>query len=378
MSLPLSLYVHIPWCVKKCPYCDFNSYATDNDLPERAYIQALITDLDQNRDLIQARTIKSIFFGGGTPSLFSPKSFETLLQYFHKTLKIEPTVEITMEANPGTTESYPFEDYAKAGINRVSLGIQSFSDQHLKTLGRIHSAKESKKAIDRVHHAPFRSFNLDLMYGLPNQSLKEAFDDLHTALSFSPPHLSWYNLTIEPNTLFHHTKPSLPTEKTIIEMESIGQELLQDHGLGQYEVSAYAKPQHRCQHNLNYWEFGDYLGIGAGAHSKITEGKIIARFSKTRYPKTYLLDPKKVCQHNIVPESDRSFEFMLNALRLTDGVPTTYFDSRSLCSLSSIQPILMEASKQDLLQIDGARICPTPLGKRFLNDLIWLFHPENA
>lgn len=378
MSLPLSLYVHMPWCVKKCPYCDFNSYAKDNLLPEQEYIQALITDLEHSQALIQERSIKSIFFGGGTPSLFSPKSFADLLQYFDKTLKLDSDVEITMEANPGTTETYPFEDYAKTGINRVSLGIQSFSDKHLQALGRIHSTEESKKAIDRVIKATFRSFNLDLMYGLPDQSVNEALDDLHTALSFSPPHLSWYNLTIEPNTLFHHTKPPLPPENTIIEMETTGQQFLQDHGLKQYEVSAYAKKQHRCEHNLNYWEFGDYLGIGAGAHSKITQGNTITRFSKARYPKTYLLEPKKICQHNIIAESDRPFEFMLNALRLTDGVPATYFDSRSLCSLSSIQPMLMEASKQDLLQIDGARLCPTPLGKRFLNDLIWLFHPKNA
>lgn len=375
-TLPLSLYIHIPWCIKKCPYCDFNSYTMQGNLPEESYINTLIHDLKQDLPFVQNRSIKTIFFGGGTPSLFTPKSIEKIISQITLFLKFETALEITLEANPGTIEHQNFHDYKQAGITRISLGAQSFQDTQLSRLGRIHKASETEKAIERIIQANFKSFNIDIMYGLPDQTVEEALLDLKTALSFSPPHLSWYNLTIEPNTIFHHQKPSLPPDETIATMEELGKSLLQSHDLMQYEVSAYSIENHQCQHNLNYWEFGDYLGIGAGAHGKITyiqEDKII-RYSKTRTPKNYLANPASLlASHKPILHVERPLEFMLNALRLPRGIPIELFEKRTLLSIHSISSILENAEKKELLEITNQKIIPTALGKQFLNDLIALF-----
>lgn len=378
--IPLSLYIHIPWCIKKCPYCDFNSYAIEGKLPEKAYIETLLRDLKQDLCLVQGRSIKSIFFGGGTPSLFSPKGIGEILDNTANFLQLEPNLEITLEANPGTVEHHAFKDYRNAGISRVSLGAQSFQNDKLKQLGRIHSIAETKIAIEAIINANFNSFNLDIMYGLPNQTLSDALFDLETALSFSPPHLSWYNLTIEPNTIFHHKKPPLPPEGVIAEMEHEGLAHLAANHLAQYEISAFSKPGHQCQHNLNYWTFGDYLGIGAGAHAKITELKIhethtITRYWKTRYPKSYL-EPNHVLLggSQIIPTEEIPLEFMLNALRLTEGTSVQEFETRTSLPIKTILSILENAKAKGLLiMTDDQKIKTSDLGKRFLNDLLALF-----
>lgn len=373
----ISLYIHIPWCVKKCPYCDFNSYAIEGNLPEKLYIETLLHDLKQDFSLIQGRSIKSIFFGGGTPSLFSPQGIGDILDKASAYLDFEPNLEITLEANPGTVEHHAFSDYRSAGITRISLGAQSFQNEKLAQLGRIHTMEETKRAITSILAANFNSFNIDIMYGLPNQTLADALFDLKTALSFSPPHLSWYNLTIEPNTLFHHKKPPLPLDDTIAAMEQAGLEYLAKQDLAQYEISAFSKPQHECQHNLNYWTFGDYLGIGAGAHAKITELKThtITRYWKTRYPKSYL-DPHHtlLAGSQIIPTAEIPLEFMLNALRLTAGTSVSEFETRSGLPIASITGQLKEAQIKGLLiRTEDQKIKTTQLGKRFLNDLLTLF-----
>lgn len=405
---PLSIYIHIPWCIKKCPYCDFNSYAKDNaypeDLPEEAYIEALLQDLQHDVQFVQGREIKSIFFGGGTPSLFSAQGIEQILNSIAGMLTFSPNIEITLEANPGTVEHKSFKDYRNAGLNRISLGVQSFQDDKLKVLGRIHSSLDTQAAIGKIIQAGFDSFNIDLMYGLPQQSIADAMFDLKKALEYSPPHLSWYNLTIEPNTIFHQKPPKLPTEDALWEMQQAGQLLLETHGIKQYEVSAYATPNHQCQHNLNYWEFGDYLGIGAGAHSKLTtisgigpKTKIAAtkpefivhRLTKTRYPKSYLAANESIKANNraspflagnrIIPTTELPFEFMLNALRLSNGFPAILFSNRTALDLQNIQPLLDEAINKGLLSVSLEKVemdptfIPTDLGKRFLNDLVALF-----
>jgi oxygen-independent coproporphyrinogen-3 oxidase len=379
-QIPLSLYIHIPWCVKKCPYCDFNSHAIKDGIPEEAYIETLLRDLTQDLPLVQNRPIKSIFLGGGTPSLFSPKSIEKIINHAQSLLKFQSDIEITMEANPGTVEHKSFSDYRLAGVTRISLGAQSFQDEKLLKLGRIHKADETKRAIELISFANFKSFNIDLMYGLPNQSFEDAMFDLETALSFSPPHISWYNLTIEPNTIFHHEKPPLPPDEDIADMQAAGFELLQSKGLNQYEVSAFAKPDHQCQHNLNYWEFGDYLGIGAGAHAKITNANenTITRFWKTRYPQSYL-NPNYpfLAGSNVISPAELPLEFMLNGLRLMDGIPMEYFEKRTGLSIDKILPILEKAILLDFLAMDNGKIIPTELGKNFLNDLLELFLPQN-
>lgn len=376
-SIPLSLYIHIPWCVKKCPYCDFNSYAVKEAIPENAYINKLLQDLDLDQALAQNRPIQTIFFGGGTPSLFSAQSIEKILTGVQNRLPFDPNIEITLEANPGTVEHGSFKDYKSAGINRISLGAQSFQNDKLLGLGRIHQAQQSQKALDKIHQAGFERFNIDIMYGLPNQSLEDALYDLKTALSFAPPHLSWYQLTIEPNTLFHTKKPILPTDENTWMMFQEGLSLLKNHGLAQYEVSAFSKPGFECQHNLNYWQFGDYIGIGAGAHGKITDmnSKMITRYWKTRYPKDYLDETggKSIVNSKIIPNAEHPFEFMLNALRLTEGFPARLFEERLGIPLSNLQPILDQATSKELLIIENNWIKPTPLGKRFLNNLVELF-----
>lgn len=375
-EVPLSLYIHIPWCVKKCPYCDFNSYAIKDGIPEADYIDRLILDLKADLPLAQDRSLKSIFFGGGTPSLFSPQGFEKILNCIDQHFDLNKTAEITMEANPGTVEHRDFRDYKMAGITRISLGAQSFQNSQLEKLGRVHQAEETMRAIDKIVQADFKSFNIDIMYGLPDQSLQDALFDLKSALFFDPPHLSWYNLTIEPNTIFHHNKPPLPTEDVIFEMQEAGFEVLKEKGYKQYEVSAFSKPSQQCQHNLNYWQFGDYLGIGAGAHGKITDldTKEINRYSKIRFPKSYL-DPTLpfLAENKPIPIAELPLEFMLNALRLNGGFSIELFESRTFMPIDNILIQLQAAQAKDLLSMDNKRIMPTELGKRFLNDLIAIF-----
>lgn len=383
--IPISLYVHIPWCVKKCPYCDFNSHAINSTLPEAEYVQALIKDLEQDLHNIQNREIISIFFGGGTPSLFSPIAFEKILDNINRLSKLSSHIEITMEANPGTMEHKHFKDYRLAGINRVSLGVQSFNNEKLERLGRIHRIHEIENAIISLHNADLDSFNLDLMYGLPDQTYEEALQDLNTAISFSPPHLSWYNLTLEPNTVFYSRPPRLPSHDIIFEVQQAGIQLLDNSALEQYEISAFAKSDHVCRHNLNYWEFGDYLGIGAGAHSKITEfqnSKIVAvhRFAKKRMPSSYLQDMKDfqenvVVDKKVLSSDDLGFEFMLNALRLKEGFRIELFEQRTGLSISDIENFLFKAIDKNLLIVTPDIIKPTEQGRLFLNDLLEMILP---
>jgi putative oxygen-independent coproporphyrinogen III oxidase len=392
-NIPLSIYIHIPWCIKKCPYCDFNSYAQNEPLPEKAYIEALIQDLETDlalREVGDKRVFSSIFFGGGTPSLFAGKSIESILNAVAKRHTFSSDIEITLEANPGTIEHTPFSEYRSAGINRISLGAQSFQDDKLKVLGRVHQAKEIHKAIASIQKAKFNSFNIDIMYGLPDQTLDDARYDLETALQFSPPHLSWYNLTLEPNTVFHHQPPVLPHEDIIWDIQTMGFELLAAGGFSHYEVSAFAKPGFECQHNINYWQFGDYLGIGAGAHGKITrltdgdqkmtESKLfIQRTAKTRFPKNYL-EAKDNNSFNSslrsLNTSDIIFEFMLNTLRLSAGFSLELFEQRTGLPFNVLEPMIKQARAKDLLYIKGDQFRATELGKCFLNDLISLFLPE--
>jgi putative oxygen-independent coproporphyrinogen III oxidase len=377
-SLPLSLYIHIPWCVRKCPYCDFNSHEAKGPLPEELYVNALLQELDSHLPIVKDRPIISIFFGGGTPSLFSANSIARILAGVSQRIKIASQIEITLEANPGTIDQVRFSHFRDAGINRLSLGIQSLQDEKLKTLGRIHDRDNAMRAITLAKEAGFTNVNLDLMYGLPNQSIEDALHDLQTALSFHPTHLSWYQLTIEPHTLFYHQTPVLPLDDTIWEMQVAGQALIKKNGLQQYEISAYAHSKRECLHNLNYWEFGDYLGIGAGAHSKISDGntETVTRFSQVKSPRDYLDATKRQAQHaKMISEHDLIFEFMLNALRLTQGVPASLFTQRTGLPLQQIEPILITAKQRGLMLDDSSRLAPTEWGKKFLNDLMELFLP---
>lgn len=375
---PLSLYIHIPWCVRKCPYCDFNSHEAKQAVPEDAYVTALLDELDNHATLIDNRPIVSIFFGGGTPSLFSATAIGAILDGVAKRLHLPSQIEITLEANPGTIDQERFNGLRQVGINRLSLGIQSLQDAKLKTLGRIHNRDHALHAIEIAKQAGFDNFNLDLMYGLPNQSAEDAMDDLKTALSYHPNHLSWYQLTIEPNTLFYHQRPTLPADDTIWEMVQNGFDLLKNAGLTQYEVSAFARPLRECAHNRNYWEFGDYLGIGAGAHSKITDKRThsVFRFAQIKHPRDYLdASKRKALRFHEVSESGLIFEFMLNALRLTQGFAKNLFSERTGLSLQHMQKKMDEAAARGLLIDDTAFIKPTELGKRFLNDLTAIFLP---
>jgi putative oxygen-independent coproporphyrinogen III oxidase len=372
-EIPLSLYVHIPWCVRKCPYCDFNSHEAKTSLPEELYVSSLVSELESRLHLINNRPVKSIFFGGGTPSLFSAKSIEQILEAVSKRVSFEKNIEITLEANPGTIDKVHFKGFRSAGINRLSLGIQSLQDDKLKILGRIHDRANALDAIAIAKQAGFENFNLDLMYGLPQQTLHDALQDIQDALHFEPTHFSWYQLTIEPNTAFYRQPPPLPVDDLIFDMQMAGQEKLKTCGFKQYEVSAYAASAQECVHNRNYWEFGDYLGIGAGAHSKITTDEIV-RFSQVRHPKDYLLAEKRqALQLHAVSEKDRVFEFMLNALRLTDGVAMQLFSERTGIAPEKITEILTQAKKRGLLLDDNNRLCASELGKKFLNDLTGMF-----
>ena len=374
----ISLYVHFPWCVKKCPYCDFNSHGTKGKmLPFDAYIDALIDDLGQDLNKTPHRNIKSIFFGGGTPSLFSARHFERLLAALEKKLDFSENIEITLEANPGTLECGRFNEYKAVGINRISLGVQSFSDVMLKKLGRIHSSEVAKRAIDDIHRADFSHFNLDLMEALPGQSVEEALADLNTALSFSPPHLSWYQLTLEPGTHFYKRPPSLlPQSDLVYEIEEAGRTLIQASGLGRYEISAHAKEGFESVHNLNYWQFGDYLGIGAGAHSKLTDAKSgdIIRASKQKQPKRYL-DPDRpyIESSQKVPHNEIALEFMMNHLRLSCGFSLSYFEEVTGLCATHIDKSIAIAKDKGLLVVAADQIQPTPTGRRYLNDLLEIF-----
>lgn len=377
---PLSLYIHFPWCVKKCPYCDFNSHTLKDSLPEKEYIQALLNNLEQSLNQVGEREIISIFMGGGTPSLFSEKSIATLLNEIQRKTKWRHDIEITLEANPGTVEQQRFKGYRDAGINRISLGIQSLNDKHLQALGRIHSADNAKRAVEAVKAAGFDRVNIDIMFGLPNQTLEEGLADLTEGLALQPSHLSWYELTIEPNTLFWHNPPKLPEEDNIIELHTLGQDILREHGMIQYEVSAYTR-EAPCRHNVNYWEFGDYLAIGAGAHGKITQvdTQEIIRYHHFRGPKQYMDQSQGFVQgKQLIPSDQLAFEFMLNALRLTQGVKTDYFSQRTGLPLSNITPILNQAKQKGWLEDTSTHLRATAEGYRFLNDLVAMFLPHHA
>jgi putative oxygen-independent coproporphyrinogen III oxidase len=374
---PLSLYIHFPWCVKKCPYCDFNSHEAKDGgaFPEQEYLDALRTDLEMALPLIWGRKIYTIFIGGGTPSLMSAAGLDRLLSDVRTLLPLDSDVEITMEANPGTFEAEKFKSYRASGINRLSIGIQSFNERHLKALGRIHDDNEAKRAVE-IALANFDNFNLDLMYALPSQTLDEARQDVETAMAFNPPHLSLYHLTMEPNTLFAKYPPALPDDDASADMQDLIAELTAANGYQQYEVSAYAKAGKRARHNLNYWEFGDYLGIGAGAHSKISFPHRILRQARYKQPKAYMDQVKlgaPVQEEYEIKREDMGFEFMLNTLRLHGGFDPNLFAERTGLSLNAIEKTLNEAEAKGLLYRDYKIIRPTELGQRFLNDLQQMF-----
>jgi oxygen-independent coproporphyrinogen-3 oxidase len=376
LLIPLSLYIHIPWCLKKCPYCDFNSYPLLATLPEQEYTTALITDLRNDLPKVSQKKISSIFFGGGTPSLFSAQSIERLLTTIDTMLPIDVNAEITLEVNPSTLEQKYLSAYKQAGITRISLGVQSFQDTKLQTLGRIHTTNETKSALEKIHDAAFTSLNIDLMHNLPGQNIDDALFDLQTAISFSPKHISWYELTIEPKTEFGKKLIKQLPEETCTQIQEQGLDLLQQAGFKQYEISAFALPTFECLHNLNYWQFGDYLGIGAGAHSKITNPftKKIYRSIKQPFPQMYLNRRKSfTIKENILATQQIPVEFMLNVLRLTNGFTKNLFQERTNLSLSSIHAILKKASNMGLLNITPEKIIPTMLGHRFLNDLLQMF-----
>ncbi|MDY6945683.1 MAG: radical SAM family heme chaperone HemW [Pseudomonadota bacterium] len=383
---PLSLYVHMPWCVRKCPYCDFNSHAAPELIPQAQYIDALLEDLQVDVAAAQGRTITSIFFGGGTPSLFAPDQVGRLLDGVRRQIPFDSRIEITLEANPGTIEHGRFTGYRDAGVNRVSLGAQTFNEEQLRLLGRIHGAGDIARAVDELRQAGLDNFNLDLMYGLPAQNVAQALSDLESALSLQPAHISQYQLTLEPGTVFYHRPPPLPDADDCWQMQIECQDLLAARGYEQYEVSAYARPGRRSRHNLNYWRFGDYIGIGAGAHGKLTRldgpggvAGAIERTTRVKQPREYLsrAADQRVSERRIVPLEDVPFEFMLNGLRLIEGFDQQVFESRTGLAFAVLDANVSEARRQGLLAHDAPhRWRATPTGQRFLNDLQALFLPE--
>ena len=379
---PLSLYVHIPWCVQKCPYCDFNSHAQKGEIPEQDYIHHLLQDLDNDlwrfRESIRERKLHSIFIGGGTPSLFSSGAIKQLLQGIESRLPFVDNIEITLEANPGTVEAGRFNGYVEAGITRISMGIQSFNDDKLQRLGRIHRAAEAKSAVDFAKISGLQSFNLDLMHGLPNQTLNDALDDLRQAIALSPPHLSWYQLTIEPNTLFAYRPPKLPDDDLLWDIFTQGHQLLTQAGYQQYETSAYAKPGFECRHNLNYWRFGDYLAVGCGAHGKLSfpNGEII-RFAKTKHPKGYLRGDYLYEEKNVT-EIDRTFEFFMNRFRLLEPVPKIEFEWFTGLPRSAVKNPIDFAIRQNYVVETAESWQVTERGKLFLNELLTLFLEDES
>lgn len=388
-AIPLALYIHMPWCIKKCPYCDFNSHTLpkvqavqgttsvldlpDSALPaalEQAYLQALIQDAAQQQPLAQGRCISSVFIGGGTPSLISAKGYQWLFGQLKTLFNFNANCEITLEANPGTLEHQPFADYLEAGINRLSLGVQTFDSAQLQRLGRIHGQDDAMQAITRAREAGFNRLNVDLMHGLPAQTEAQALYDLHIAIAQGATHLSWYQLTIEPNTVFFRTQPVLPEDDILADIQQAGEAVLQSHGFVQYEVSAWAKEQ-PCRHNLNYWQFGDYLAIGAGAHGKISQLAGIYRFQKTRQPKDYLAQqPASMLNWQAIAAQDMPFEFMMNALRLKDGVSSSFYPVRTGLPLDHLQPVLTRLRQQGLLVADENRLQCTARGFNYLNDVL--------
>ncbi|HET6553724.1 MAG TPA: radical SAM family heme chaperone HemW [Dyella sp.] len=379
---PLSLYVHMPWCVKKCPYCDFNSHGMKGEPPYAEYVDALFADLDADLrdfgDAAHGRPVHSIFFGGGTPSLFAPELIDRFLDGVRERLPLGDGTEITLETNPGTVEHGRFDGYLAAGVNRLSFGIQSFDDDKLRRLGRIHSAAEAEAAVKSAQDAGYANINLDLMYALPQQTLEGALDDVARAVALAPTHVSHYQLTLEPNTAFAANPPPLPDDDHAWAMQEACEQQLARAGYCQYEVSAYARPDRRCAHNLNYWRFGDYLGIGAGAHGKITDttAGLVRRRWKTRHPKAYLSSPgasARIGGDSHVADGELPFEYMLNALRLVDGVPLGDFAERTGLPLERIAPSLAIARQKGWLADEPGRLHTTPLGQRFLNDVIAAF-----
>lgn len=373
---PLSLYIHIPWCVQKCPYCDFNSHALKGDVPHEEYVRHLLADLDADLSLTSGREVSTIFIGGGTPSLLSSEAMQMLLDGVRARLPLSPDVEITMEANPGTVEADRFSGYQRAGVNRISIGVQSFSQEKLTRLGRIHGPEEAERAAHLATGLGLRSFNLDLMHGLPDQSLEEALDDLRQAIALNPPHLSWYQLTIEPNTLFASRPPVLPDDDALWDIFEQGHQLLSAAGYEQYETSAYAKPGYRCEHNLNYWRFGDYLGIGCGAHGKLTQedGRII-RTTKTRHPRGFMMGNYRDRQHD-VEDSEKPFEFFMNRFRLLEPAPREEFTRYTGLSEELIRSQIDEAIRAGYLTETTTHWQITEKGKLFLNSLLELFLVE--
>ncbi|HDR1021185.1 TPA: radical SAM family heme chaperone HemW [Pasteurella multocida] len=377
---PLSLYIHIPWCVQKCPYCDFNSHAQKGQIPEQEYIQHLLQDLQQDlhryKTSVQHRALHSIFIGGGTPSLFSAEGIQKLLSGVEQLIPFKPDIEITLEANPGTAEAERFKGYVKAGVTRISMGIQSFNDDKLERLGRIHNAQEAKSAVNFAKVSGLKSFNLDLMHGLPNQTLAEALDDLKQAIELAPPHLSWYQLTIEPNTMFAYRPPVLPDDDELWDIFEQGHQLLTDAGYVQYETSAYAKPDFQCQHNLNYWRFGDYLAIGCGAHGKMSfENGDILRYSKTKHPKGYMRGEYLYEEKPVLTE-DRPFEFFMNRFRLLEAVPKAEFRQFTGLSEENISEQIQWALGKNYIVETDRTWQVTEQGKLFLNELLEEFLPK--
>ena len=375
---PLALYVHMPWCAKKCPYCDFNSHQVRGDLPERAYVEALVTDLELALPDVWGRRVTSVFFGGGTPSLFSAAAIEALVSAFRARLPLAADCEITLEANPGTFEAEKFRGYRAAGVNRLSIGIQSFNPKHLRALGRIHDDAEARRAIE-IGQDSFDNINLDLMYALPEQTPGEARSDVEAALESGTTHLSFYHLTLEPNTFFYRHPPVLPEEDAAAAMQDAIGAQLAESGYVHYETSAWAKSGRECRHNLNYWRFGDYLGIGAGAHSKLSFPDRVERSMRCKDPRNYLERAARgepVQERMEVGRADLVFEFMMNALRLPGGFPVALFVERTGLQIAVAERPLQEAEARGLIVRDHERIRPTDLGQRFLNDLLQLFLPR--
>lgn len=375
---PLSLYIHLPWCVRKCPYCDFNSHALKDALPEATYVDALLRDLEQDLPRVWGRRVVSVFIGGGTPSLFSPEALDRLLSGLRARLAINADAEITLEANPGTAEQGKFREYRTLGINRLSIGVQSFQNDALQRLGRIHGRTEAIAAAEMAHAAGFDNVNLDIMFALPNQTAKQAAEDVATAIDLEPTHISYYQLTLEPNTLFHAQPPTLPDNDLAWQIQQAGQALLGAADYGQYEVSAYAQPKKQCAHNLNYWQFGDYLGLGAGAHGKITDAsqQAITRLAKHRSPQAFMQSAgsaQSIQSERVLTRKEVGLEFMMNALRLNTGFETALFLAHAGQQISLIDSALNNAVEAGLLERSAKRICPTEKGRQFLDDLVALF-----
>jgi len=378
---PLSLYIHIPWCVRKCPYCDFNSHEARDGIPEDAYVAALIADLEQDLPAAWGRIVETVFIGGGTPSLFSPEGIDRLLGEVRARIPLKPDAEITLEANPGTVDQARFRGFRDAGINRLSIGIQSFQPDLLQSIGRIHNDHEAIAAVEAAQQAGFENLNLDLMFGLPEQTTAQALADLHTAIQLQPAHISWYELTIEPNTWFHRHPPQRPTDDTLWEMQQAGRSLLETAGFSRYEISAYARIGRQCRHNLNYWQFGDYLGIGAGAHAKISDAATqgITRIAKIKHPRNYqdtAHSPKRVSTTTRLDTDDVVLEFAMNALRLEQGFSPAAFTTATGLSYAVIENIVNRCLTDGLLTREDDTVRTSHRGQRYLNELLQHWMPD--